>query len=142
MKKNLSTLALIVIGMLIISACKSQQPINPNLVSPEVKPADTVGPDGQKIITLADQAKTINLAVGEDFLLKLGEDYSWEVTTSDQNVLDRVRNIAVVRGAQGVYKAQQAGTVTLSATGNPQCLQAQPPCGNPSIQFTVTFIVK
>ena len=106
--------------------------------STEVEPAA----DGQKIITLEDQNKTINLAVGESFLLKLGEEYTWEVNISNQDVLSRVKNIAVVRGAQGIYTAHQAGTVTLSAAGDPQCRQSQPPCAMPSIQFEITIIVQ
>jgi len=93
------------------------------------------------IITLDDEGKTIQMAVGESFLLKLGEQYDWAVTISDQSVVSRVKNIAVVRGAQGVYDALQAGTVTLTATGDPACRQSQPPCMMPSRLFTVTIVV-
>jgi hypothetical protein len=75
-------------------------------------------------------------------LLKLGEQYDWAVAISDQNVVSRVKNIAVVRGAQGVYDALRAGTVTLTATGDPACRQSQPPCMMPSRVFMVTIVVK
>jgi hypothetical protein len=75
-------------------------------------------------------------------LLQLGEEYTWDVSVSDQNVVSRVRNITVVRGAQGIYNALQAGTVTLSATGDPVCLQAKPPCAMPSIMFEIKVVVK
>lgn len=103
----------------------------------------TVQPDAghQNVVTLEDQGKTINLAVGESFLLNLGDGYFWGVEISDQNVVSRVMNIAVVGGAQGVYQAQQPGTVTLSAVGDPVCGQAKPPCGMPSILFTITIVV-
>jgi hypothetical protein len=163
MKKITSIMVFMMIGMLIMSACAPQQPDNGNQVTPEETPAVTAiasetsgettpeppastqvepAADGQKIITLEDQSKTINLAVGESFLLKLGEEYTWEVNISNQDVLSRVKNIAVVRGAQGIYTAHQAGTVTLSATGDPQCRQSKPPCAMPSIQFEITIIVK
>jgi hypothetical protein len=163
MKKTTSILIFMMISMLIVSACVQQQPDQAGQVPPEANPAVTaissgstgevtpapptslpVEPTagGQIIVTLDDQGKTIYLTVGEDFLLKLGDEYTWEVNISDQNVLNRVKNIMVVRGAQGVYNAGQAGKVTLSATGDPQCRQSQPPCGMPSILFQITVIVK
>ncbi len=95
-----------------------------------------------KIVTLDDDGKTIQMAVGESFLLKLGEQYEWSVNVSDQNVVSRVKYITVVRGAQGVYDTLQAGTATLTATGDPACRQSQPPCMMASRLFTVTIVVK
>jgi hypothetical protein len=143
MKKTASILPILLISILLISACSSQQPIQGGPGTPDGGPTGG-GPsaDGQKVITLDDQGRTVTLAVGESFLLKLGEVYSWDVSISDQAVLSRVRNIAVVRGAQGIYLANQAGSVTLSAAGDPQCRQSQPPCGMPSMLFEITFIVK
>jgi hypothetical protein len=51
------------------------------------------------MVTLDNQGKTITLVVGESFLLKLGETYNWGVAISNQAVLSRVMNIAVIRGA-------------------------------------------
>ena len=113
-------------------------------VAPEPTGTSAVIPlsGGQTVVTLDDQGKRIQMEAGQSFLLKLGEVYAWEVTVSDQNVVSRVRNIAVVRGAQGVYNALQAGTATLTATGDPQCRQSKPACGMPSLLFTVTVVVK
>ncbi len=108
-------------------------PVNPPVDSPSPQP---------KTITLDDQGKTIQMTVGQSFLLKLGEEYAWEVTLGDQNVVSRAVNITVVRGAQGIYRAHQAGTTTLTATGDPQCRQSQPPCMVPSRVFTVTIVVQ
>ncbi len=99
-------------------------------------------PDGGRIITRADQGKTISVNSGDSFLLELGDEYSWEVNLSDQNVINRVKNIAVIRGAQGVFRAIQPGTVSLSAAGDPTCRQSQPPCGMPSLMFVVIIVVK
>jgi hypothetical protein len=163
MIKTTPLLTFIVMGLLMISSCAPQKPDQANPVTPEVKLAVTAissetnseitpvlptstplepAADGQKAVTLDDQGKTISLAAGEDFLLKLGDVYTWEVNISDQNVLSRVKSIAVMRGAQGVYEAHSVGTATLSATGDPQCRQSQPPCGMPSIQFKITVVVK
>ena len=95
----------------------------------------------QKTVTQEDQGKTIDLLVGERFLLNLGEGYRWEVEVSDPNVVSRVNNITVVRGAQGVYEALHPGTTTLTATGDPACRQAKPPCAMPTTLFTVTLVV-
>jgi hypothetical protein len=120
------------------SSGTSEEVEQPTLTSTPVEPNS----EGQLIVTLDDQGKTINMSVGDNFLLKLGEQYTWEVDISDQNVLSRVKNIMVIRGAQGVYDALQPGTVTLSAMGDPQCRQSQPPCEMPSIQFMITVVVK
>lgn len=154
MRKITPILTMIVTGMLILSACAPAGPGTANPGTPEITaplptgtaPSPTmtaVEPtaEEQLIITLDDQGKTINLAVGQSFLLKLGEEYTWEVTISDQTVLSRVKGILVVRGAQGVYAAQQAGTVTLTANGDPLCRQSQPQCEAPSIQFQITVVV-
>lgn len=80
--------------------------------------------------------------MGDRFLLKLGEEYDWTISIGDTQVVSRVMNIAVVRGAQGVYEAQKAGRTTLSAAGDPPCLKAEPPCKAPSVAFEVKLVVR
>ena len=120
------------------------EPSGRTVLSPEPPtgtPVDsTVG--GPTVVTLNDRGKTIQLAVGQSFLLKLGETFDWTVNISDQTVISRVRNIMVVRGAQGVYDALKAGTVMLAATGDPPCRQSHPACAAPSLLFEVTIVVK
>ena len=98
--------------------------------------------DNGKTVTLDDRGKTVSLAVGETFLLKLGEVYTWDISLSDESVISRVKNIMVIRGAQGVYQALKPGTATLTATGDPLCRQTKPACAMPSILFEVTLVVK
>jgi hypothetical protein len=129
MKTKAFILAFLTMGLLVLSACSPQAP------------SGAPTPGGGTNITLADQGKTISLAVGESFLLDLGEGYDWTVTVSDQSVIDRVKNIAVIVGAQGVYEALAPGTTTLSATGNPQCSATQMPCPDLAIAFSITVIV-
>jgi hypothetical protein len=93
-------------------------------------------------ITLADNGKMVTYTTGQTFLLYLGEEYNWSLSISDQNVISRVKNIAVIRGAQGVYDVLQAGTTILTAVGDPICRDQQPACAAPSIQFQVTIVVK
>jgi hypothetical protein len=92
-------------------------------------------------VTLADDGKTVNLKVGQRFLLNLGEGYDWAPTVTDQNVVSRVVGILVIRGAQGIYKAHAPGTVTLTASGDPTCRQSKPACAMPSRLFKVNLVV-
>ncbi len=88
-------------------------------------------------VTMADNGKTIPLAVGQRFLLSLGQDFDWTVTVDDPGIVSRVVNITVVKGAQGVYEAKKAGTTTLHATGVPIC-----PPGRACIQIALEFRVQ
>lgn len=98
---------------------------------------DASGDGSVKTVTLEQNRQTISLHQGETFLLKLGEIYQWNIVIDHPEVISRIPNIAVVRGAQGVYRAIQAGTATLSADGDPLCRQSKPACMMPSIRFSV-----
>ncbi len=133
MKTSRISILVLLVGSLLLVACGSSS-------VPTASPSG-IPTGGSQVVTLADQGGTIHLAVGESFLLKLGEEYMWNITISDQSVLSRVPNISVIRGAQGIYLAHKSGTVTLSATGDPQCLQSQPPCAMPSILFSIKIVI-
>ena len=98
---------------------------------------DTTG----KIITLADNGKSITLHTGESFLLKLGEMYNWDIQMDNQTVASRAMNIMVVRGAQGVYDAHNPGQAILTGTGDPLCRSSVPACMMPSILFKLNVTV-
>ncbi|VVB87762.1 Uncharacterised protein [uncultured archaeon] len=93
-------------------------------------------------VTLADNGRTITLNVNETFLLKLGENFDWNITIDDPAIFSRVVNVLVVRGAQGIYIAHKPGSATLTAVGSPECLKSKPPCGMPSILFRVNVVVQ
>ena len=145
--KIISFLTVVVLAMGLLSACAT--PAAGQVASPTpVSTMETVvltdpATDGGLIVTLVDQGKTINMTVGQSFLLKLGEDYTWNIVISDEHVISRTpRNIPLVQGAQGIYDANAAGTATFTATGDPVCLKATPACSTPSIQFSITVVVK
>jgi hypothetical protein len=105
-------------------------------------PIPLLATDGGLTVTQADNGKTIEMKVGDTFLLNLGYDYNWNITISDESVLSRVKNIMVINGAQGVYQALKAGTTTMSISGDPVCRASTPPCMAPSLMIQVTVVVK
>jgi hypothetical protein len=92
-------------------------------------------------ITQENNNQTIELNVGDTFLLKLGEEYMWNIEIDNDDVVSRVKNIAVIRGAQGVYEAKMSGSATLSAVGDLPCREEVPPCAAPTILFKIQINV-
>jgi len=94
-------------------------------------------------ITMEDNGKNLNMKVGDSFLLNLDSNfYDWFVEVNDQNVLSREPNVTVIKGAQGIYQARTPGSATLTASGNPKCINSKPPCLAPSVMFMITVIVQ
>ncbi len=146
-KLDLFLSLIMILAVLLVSACSQLQPLpvtGPTAPVQSGGSTETVSPAPSQspTVTLDDRGKTIHLKVGERFLLKLGDAYDWQVEIDDQNVVSRVIGVMVVRGAQGLYQARQAGTATLKAAGDPPCRQSQPACAQPSIQFQVTIVVE
>jgi hypothetical protein len=92
-----------------------------------------------QIVTLSDNGKAIQVSKGDRFLLKLGNNYVWNISIDNQTIISRVPNIMVIKGAQGLYEAHNQGQAILSATGDPECLSSVPACGQPSILFRLTI---
>jgi hypothetical protein len=114
-----------------------QGDISPEPPRPTPAPTNT---GGQRAVTLDDQGQTVQMKVGESFLLALCDQMDWTVNISDQSVLSRATNILVVRGAQGVYTAHKPGTATLTAVGDLPCRKSTPPCMAPSRLFSITVV--
>ena len=128
----------------------SSMPTNPsvtfglNVVNPRTPTTGSVtgNPSAGRTVTLANDGTSLQLHVGDRFLLDLGTGFDWTVNVANQNIVSRVVNIAVIRGAQGVYLAHQAGQTTLTAVGDPPCRQAKPACAVPSRAFKITIDVQ
>jgi hypothetical protein len=83
--------------------------------------------------TILDNGMTFNMKVGDRLKLDLDPGYDWSaISVSDTNV---------IVATQGIYQARASGVATLTAAGHPKCLTTTPPCGMPSILFTITVIV-
>ncbi len=98
-----------------------------DLASPTVvaSPGAVGTPPGSLRVTQADNGHTISLRVGQTFLVALGNTLDWNVTVADPTIVSRVVNVLVVRGAQGLYRANAPGQTTLTATGRPICAPGQ-----------------
>jgi len=94
-----------------------------------------------QIVTLEQNNQEIFLKKGERFLLKLGNNYNWNIDITNQDIVSRVINIMVINGAQGIYEAHNAGTTTLTAQGDPFCLSSIPRCAMPSLLFRANIVV-
>ncbi len=91
-------------------------------------------------ITQDYNGKTIYIKKGDRFLLNLGE-LNWNISITDQTIISRVKNIMVIKGAQGIYTAEKIGTTVLSAEGRPFC-NAGEMCAQFIVNFKVTIVVE
>ncbi|HEX5416437.1 MAG TPA: hypothetical protein VFZ25_12280 [Chloroflexota bacterium] len=106
----------------------------------------TAGPvgrlPGEPALTIDDNGKTITLHKGEQFLLRLPEGYNWKVSIANPAIVSYATGFAAPGGASGLYVAKETGQTTFSATGDPICRSANPPCALPSRLFQVTIVVQ
>jgi hypothetical protein len=112
-------------------------PTNVTPTPPAATSTAVKSPATSTTVTLSDNNQTINLKVGDSFLLNLGDTYNWRISIAPSGIISRRVNVIVIRGAQGIYDATSPGTTTLSAVGGPFCLSAKPPCAMPSINFNI-----
>lgn len=112
----------------------------PAAATPTTAPS-SVSVSSTRTITRDDNGRTLNLQVGERFLLDLGDAMEWQLQIDDPSVLSRVPNVLTIKGAQGLFQARQRGQTTLTATGDLPCRKAQPPCMAPSFLFRLQIVV-
>jgi len=142
MKTTFRLLAFLLILSILAGCAPLAAASSPTATPTQPSAVTATSDDATLTITLADNGKTFELPTGKSFLLKLGEDYDWQVSFLPQDVFSRVMGVMVVRGAQGLYRTGKPGQADLKATGNPTCLTAKPACALPSIEFKVTIVVK
>ncbi|MDD2921166.1 MAG: hypothetical protein PHQ36_02675 [Anaerolineales bacterium] len=139
------TFLLFVVLFAALSACARSQPTSV-IASPSVEippqvlatSANTSAPFAATSVTLDDNGKTIDLRVGDSFLLDLGADmYEWSVEIDNQSVVARRAGTTPM-----IFDAIGLGTANLIAVGNPRCAKSTPPCMAPSIEFSVTIFVE
>lgn len=110
-------------------------PIGAATVAPSAVGVPTV-----RTVTLADDGGTIILPTGTSFLLALGSDFDWQVQIADAAIVSPYPHAVIPPDTQGIFTATQQGQTTLTATGNPTCFSATPPCLAPSRGFRIQIV--
>jgi hypothetical protein len=100
-------------------------------------PVPVASGDIAMVITIADNGKTLHLAVGQRFAMSLGAGST--VTVSDPNVVQRVPD-PLPTGVDAVFQAVAPGSTTLSGAWKPACASGAV-CPLYLIYFSVTVIV-
>jgi hypothetical protein len=122
--------ALVVIGFMYFSFDKNTNTFTNPTTTPTSTPALTQNYNG----------KTFIVHKGERFVLTLG-DMMWNLSFTPDTIVNRVKNIATLKGSQGVYTADTVGTTVLKAEGRPICAEGQM-CAQYIVQFTSTIVVQ
>ena len=95
---------------------------------------------GMTVVTGTELDPTVHLTKNERFAIKFGNDLSWKLVFTPSSAIMRVADSVSTDGFQGVYEADQVGTVTLVATGAPIC-KAGEACPQFLRNVTVTFVI-
>jgi hypothetical protein len=122
------------------SAPASSSSVTTSTETAPLRPLVTAGSTTIEV-TLADQGRTIAMHVGERFLLNLEGGDAWIVEVANQAVLSSVTGMPVPQGAQGLFEALAVGKTALTATNEPACRKASPPCMLPTRSFQVEVVV-
>jgi hypothetical protein len=90
-------------------------------------------------ITFADANKTLTIAVGEVFLVDLGDEYGWTVDYQGLTNIVAVPTLLPILGTQGLYVPTAPGKSDFRATGQPICEREQPSCAKAPFIFETTI---
>jgi len=121
---------------------ESNQIVTLHVINPDGIPSGEFRFFGGPTLTLADLGKTIDLAVGQQFLVKLGGGYAWSVHFSELTNVVAVPTLLPILGAQGIYEPVTPGKTSFIASGEPNCNKEDPSCPKVSITFEVTIVIK
>jgi len=87
-------------------------------------------------VTLDDNGQTAHLTPGKYLVIMLGNEYNWDIQSSDETVLAK-RDIQMNdEKVQAVYQIVHAGKAVLNATGN---CKSGTTCATPSQSFTLNI---
>ncbi|HEU5114145.1 MAG TPA: hypothetical protein VFT82_00065 [Candidatus Paceibacterota bacterium] len=141
--KNIIIGIVVVIAIVVVASLYHYRPNtapSPVTDTSSSTPVSGTTSGSQLSVTQDDNGKTVTFHVGDRFLLNLGE-MNWSLNISDPTVISRVKNIMVIRGAQGIYTADHAGTTVISAEGRPFCNPGEM-CAQYIVNFKTTVVVK
>jgi hypothetical protein len=104
--------------------------------------SDQFGMFKGRVITFADLAGPINLKTGDRFLLFLVKAaYEFNPVVLDSTILQKVDDVEIIPGSQGVFEAKRAGSTKLQATGELPCHRTTPACSAPTLFFEFNIVV-
>jgi hypothetical protein len=115
-------------------------PVSVSTSTPPVT-STTTWEQGMTIVTTKDNFQTVHLSKNERFVIQLGSDLKWTLTFDPATGITRVPNSTTANGIQGIYEADQVGSITMHAAGAPVCKAGQA-CPMFLVEDTVTFVVK
>jgi len=121
-------------------------PLHELTTTPETRPGGQPAPlptldERTFVVGMAENGKTLTFAAGQRFILVLDQGYVWQIMNTDPTIVAPLDEPAPQTDALGYYEALQPGQTKLSASGDPLCRAAKPPCMMPSILFEITIIV-
>jgi hypothetical protein len=71
------------------------------------------------VITRDDNGQTVIMHAGDMFVLRLGDEWDWNVTLDDPDLFQAVPTL--VRDGQGTYLAVKAGEAAIHGSGGLHC---------------------
>ena len=94
------------------------------------------------VITFADVGKPILLKTGDRFLLFLEKGgYEFNPSVLDTTILQKVDDVEIIPGSQGVFEAKRAGSTKLNAIGELPCHKTTPACLAPTLFVEFDIVV-
>ena len=128
------------------SASSSTAPPASSVVSQPTSPIPTLVPPkgGHSLtLTLADNGHTVGLKSGDQVLLALDDTFyeQWSITVSDPTLLTAITNTTLPAHTQALYVASKAGQATITASAEPKCRKANPPCNLDVKTFKVQITI-
>lgn len=97
---------------------------------------------GGLVVTLDHVGQTVVMKPGQGFLLRLGDDFIWTVSTEPADILTLNQKFTPASGEQGVFIARKKGISKLSALGVPVCVNRNPPCPRPDVLFELSLVIQ
>jgi hypothetical protein len=104
--------------------------------------SDRFGMFKGRVVTLADVEKTILLNTGDRFLLFVSKGgYEFSPSVLDTTVLQKIDDVEIIAGSQGIFEAKREGSTKLSVIGELPCQKTNPPCLAPTVSFEFNIVV-
>jgi len=137
--KRTAQIVLVLLMLIALAACA------PSSAAGGEDPAQADGGDTAAVegpaITNESAGQTLTLKVGDRVVVKLDAEYEWGLDSTPSMIFGEVADAQLAEGVLAEFEAKMPGKATFQASGKPVCAQAEPPCDDPKMQFTVNIEV-